>query len=283
MSKTLFAQRIRQGLKFSSFKLPASRQTQIAVAVADPVAADVQTLGIEAADADVVTARVETRRADVDVLEESDTTNLKIGRDKPAHLGGVRHLLERGQKLVLIVPVFAGRVRHGRLLDGEPSERRLVFVGELLVGIPPTRLRVEVGGLDLPNIERGHHRRRYGHDGVTVVLEPLEHIQGRQTFGKLVSLLVGVHDVRASLGDFFRCNEICAENGLCEIVIRRFCGETTNTSDQIVLPLVSATEESLKAVLVGIHGGERLARAILRESVVLLALIRGDRIHRHTP
>lgn len=126
--------------------LPGSRQADaVMAAVAVPVA-DVETPGIEAADADAATVRVETGRPNVDAFEESDTTDLEIGRDEPTHLGGVRHLLERGQKLVLLVPVFAGRVRDWCLLDGEPSERRFVFASKLLVGIPPTRLRVEVGG-----------------------------------------------------------------------------------------------------------------------------------------
>ncbi len=98
-----------------------------------------------------------------------------------------------------------------------------------------------------------------------------------------MSLLVGVHDARASRGYFLRRDEICAEDGLGETVVGRLRGEPRNASDQIVLPLVPATEESLETILVGTHDGERFASAILRESVVLLALIRGDRVHRHTP
>lgn len=192
--------------------LPGDGQTDAAVAVGIPVAADVEPVGIEVADEDTVTVRVETGRPNVDAFEESDTTNLEIGRDEPAHLGSVRHLLECEEKLVLLVPVFAGRVRNRRLLDQEPAEGRLILAGELLIGIPPVRLRIEVDGLDLPNVERGHRCGRCRHDGVTVVLAPLEYVLRRQIFGEPVSLLVGVNDARASLADFLGRNEIRAED-----------------------------------------------------------------------
>ncbi len=119
-----------------------------------PIVVDAEPIGIEVADVDAATARVETGRPNVDAFEESDTTDLEIGRDEPAHLSSVWHLLECGQKFVLLVPGLPGRVGDWRLLDGEPSERRFVFASELLVGIPTTRFRVEVGGLDLPNVEQ---------------------------------------------------------------------------------------------------------------------------------
>mgnify|MGYP007089694744 CR=1 FL=1 len=159
--------------------LPGSRQPEAVVAVVIPVDVDEEPVGIEEADEDTVTVRDETGSPNVDAFEESDTTNLKIGRDEPTHLGGVRHLLERGQKLALLVPRLAGRVLDGCLLDQEPPEGRLVLASELLVGIPSTRLRVEVGELDLPNVECGHRCGWCGHDGVTVVLAPLEHVLRR--------------------------------------------------------------------------------------------------------
>lgn len=94
-------------------------------------------------------------------------------------------------------------------------------MGELLIGIPPTRLRVEVGRLDLPNVERGHGCGRCGHNGVTVVLAPLEHVLRRQT-GECRDLFDGVNDCSASLGDFLGRNEIRAEDGLCQPVVGRF-------------------------------------------------------------
>lgn len=193
-------------------ELPATGQTQIAVAAAVLVVVDVQTPGNEDAHVDAVTARADTGSPNVNAFEESDTTNLEIGRDEPAHLGGVRHLLECGEKLVLLVPVFAGRVRNRRLLDEEPAEGRLVLAGELQIGIPSTSLRVEVGGLNLPNVERGHRCGRCRHDGVTVVLAPLENVLRRQTFGECRDLFDGVNDARASLGDFLGRNEIRAED-----------------------------------------------------------------------
>ena len=88
--------------------LPGGRETDVVVtAVAAPVA-DAETLGIEAADVDVVAVRVKTRCPDVDVLEESDTTNLVVGRDEPAHLGSVRNRFQLGEELVLLSPGLRG-------------------------------------------------------------------------------------------------------------------------------------------------------------------------------
>lgn len=202
--------------------LPGSRQPDVVVAVVVPIVADVEPVGNEVADVDTVTERVETGRPNVNAFEESDTTNLEIGRDKPAHLGGVRHLLECGEKLVLLVPRLASRVRNRRLLDGEPSERRFVFVSKLLIRIPTTRFRVEVCGFDFTNIEQRHRCRRCRYDGVTVFLAPLEHVFRWQTFGECRDLLGGVDDARASLGDFLGRNEIRAEEGLCQTVVGRF-------------------------------------------------------------
>ncbi len=213
--------------------LPGSRQADAAIAVVVAPVDDSETKGIEAADADAATVRVETGRPNVNAFEESDTTNLKVGRDEPTHLGGVRYLLERGEKLVLLVPRLAGRVRNRRLLDQKPSEGRLVLAGELLIGIPPTRLRVEVRGLDIPNVERGHRRGRCRHDGVTVFLAPLEHILRRQTFGECRDLFGGVNDARTSLADFLRRDEIRAEDGLRQTVVGLFRREATDDFGEI--------------------------------------------------
>ena len=173
--------------------------------------ADVQTLGIEAADVDTVTARVETGRTNVDAFEESDTTNLKVGRAEPAHLGSVRHTLEFRQK-PLLVPVLAGRVRDRRLLDHQPPEGRFVLASELLIRIPAPGLAVEVTGLEFTNVEHGHRCGRCGHHGVTVSLTPPENILRRQTFGKGRDLFVSVANALASIGDFLWRNEIRAED-----------------------------------------------------------------------
>lgn len=130
---------------------------------------------------------------------------------------------------------------------------------ELLISIPTTRLQVEVGGLDLPNVGRGHRSWWRRHDGVTVVLAPHEYILGRQTFSKLIRLVVGVHDARASLGDFLRCDEICAEDGLREAVVGHLRSELRDADSHIVQPLVPATEEPMKAILVGIRDSECLS------------------------
>ncbi len=129
----------------------------MAVAAPAPMAADDERARIEAADEDTVTVRVETGSPNVDVFEESDTTNPKIGHNEPAHLSDVRHHLDPGQRIGLLLPRLAGSNRaDGRLLDQEPPEGRLVLASELLLvlGIPSVRLHVEVNGLDFPNVEQ---------------------------------------------------------------------------------------------------------------------------------
>lgn len=191
--------------------LPAGRHTKVVAAAIARVVADAETRGIEEADDDAATVRAETGRPNVDAFKEADATNLKVGRDEPAHFGSVRHLLECGQELALLIPVFAGRVRDWRLLDGEPSERRLVLTGKLLVAIPLLSLAVEVVGLDLLDLKQRHRLGRCGHDGVTIFLAPLQHVFRRQTFGECLDLLVSV-DCPASLGYLFWRDEIHTEN-----------------------------------------------------------------------
>lgn len=65
--------------------LPGRRHAEVVIAAAIVPAADAETPGIEAADEDTVTARVETGRPNVNTFEESDATDLVIGRDEPAH------------------------------------------------------------------------------------------------------------------------------------------------------------------------------------------------------
>jgi len=200
--------------------LPGRRDADNDVAEIVVPAVDEETLGIEATDEDTEAVRSATGRPNVDAFEESDTTDLEVGRDEPTHFGGVRKMFERGEKLALLLPVFAGRVRNWRLPGGEPSERRLVLTSELLIRVQSTHLRVEVGGLDLTHVECGHRRGRCGHDGATVLLAPLEHIKRRQTFGEGRDLFVSVDDARANLGDLLRRDEIRAEDGLRHRVVR---------------------------------------------------------------
>ena len=214
--------------------LPGRRNTDIGIATVVAPAVDNETPVIEAADVDTVTIRVDGGRANVDAFEEPGTTDLKVGRDEPAHLGGIRNVFERREKLALLFPVFAGRVRNRRLPDGEPSERRLVLAGELLIGVPAPGLAVaEVTGLEFTNIEQGHRGQRCGHHGVTVILAPLENVLRRQTFGECRDLFVGVDDARASLADFLRRDEIRAEDGLRQRVVGRLGREATNPSEQV--------------------------------------------------
>ena len=130
--------------------LPGRRETDtVTPAVAAPDA-DIETPGIEAAENDTVAVRVDGGGANVGAFHESETTDLEVGRDEPAHFGGVRNLLECGEKLALLEPRLASRVRNRRLPDGEPSEGRLVLTSELLIRVPSTGLAVEVTGLDPP-------------------------------------------------------------------------------------------------------------------------------------
>lgn len=133
-----------QGLNVLGSELPGRGNTQIGAANEVPVVVDVETLVVEAADADAIAARVEAACANINVLEKTDATYIEEYRDEPACLSGVRYILGVGEELVLLTPVFVRRVIDRGLLDGEPARAGQIIFRERLFLIPTAGLRVEV-------------------------------------------------------------------------------------------------------------------------------------------
>lgn len=113
-----------------------SRQSDSFTLVVVPTAGDTEGDGEGEADEDMVASRIEAGRPNVNTRKEFDATNLKIGRDEPAHLRSVWYDLGCREKLILLAPHRTGRVCHGRLFDHETPERRHVLVSEPFIDIP---------------------------------------------------------------------------------------------------------------------------------------------------
>ena len=102
----------------------------------------------------MVVARSDGRSANVDALEEIDTTNLIVGRDEPGHLGGIRNFFLLGEQLALGIPLLVEGVGDFGLTDGEPLAVDLVVAGERLLRIPSAHLGVEQAGLAGANLQQ---------------------------------------------------------------------------------------------------------------------------------
>ncbi len=213
--------------------LPGSGHPEAAEAEVVPVVADVQTPGIEAAHVDAVAARAETRRADVDAREQVGVANGLVGRHAPHHLGGVRGHLVVGQQSLLFVPVLRGRLRDRLLAKHDPASFGLVVLGERLLSIPAAFLRAEVVLLEDANLEEGHGAVGSGDQHVAVVAAPLEHLLRGHGVAELRELLVRVDDALARLHDVLGGNEILAEDGADQVVIRCLRGEALDSGEQV--------------------------------------------------
>ena len=141
-------------------------------AVGAPKVVDVETVAVEIADEDAIAVRVARRGADVDVLEQIDATHRLIGRDRPDCFGGVRHVFDLGDQRLLVGESLVERARHRILADHEPAGLDFVVARELLVvfSVPAILLRVEVGGVEIADVQKRHTRGRAG-DQHHVVLE----------------------------------------------------------------------------------------------------------------
>jgi len=133
--------------------LPGSRQPDAAVAAAVAPVADDQTLGTEDADVDTATARVETRRPNVNARKQVGVPDGLVGRHAPGDFSDVGRHLRLGQQGLLLVPVLRGRLRDRLLAKHDPAGFDLVDLCELLLGIPAAFLRVEVVLLEAANLE----------------------------------------------------------------------------------------------------------------------------------
>ncbi|MFM2340112.1 MAG: hypothetical protein RLZZ360_748 [Candidatus Parcubacteria bacterium] len=245
--------------------LPASRQTQTAAAVVVPVVADVKTLGNEVADEDTETVRVETRRANVDARQQIGVANGLEGRHAPRHFGNVRGHLVVGQKSLLLGPVLRGRLRDRLLAKHDPAGFGLVVLGERLLGIPAAFLRVEVVLLEAANLEEGHGAVGSSDQHVAVVAAPLEHFLRRNGVAELRELVVGIDDRFARLHDILGGDEILAEDGADQFVVRRFRREATDPREHVGGE-ARVLVESLRAIFIEsgliVLGAERFGSSL---------------------
>ena len=207
-------------------KLHTSRQTQKAVAVAFPVATHIQTPGIEVTHPDVVTVRVATGGANVEQVEQINVADSLVGRQRPGHLGGVRDHHRPDDKCLLIRPVHVERVLDRLLAEREPVQRLdLVSADELLVRfvVPATvvllrPLCAEEVDMDGSNVEHSHRGRRTCYEHHAALFEGFEGRLIREITPQQGKLGLGVSEATGR-GDFLRCDEVWAQDGLCETVV----------------------------------------------------------------
>ena len=76
------------------------------VTVVIPPAVDAQPIGVEAADADAMAARVHARSADIDVLKQAFTSVLVVADDRINHDPGTWRFVVLAEQCLLFTPVF---------------------------------------------------------------------------------------------------------------------------------------------------------------------------------
>ena len=242
--------------------------------------ADVQTPGNEAAHDDTDTARVETRRVDVDAREQTDIPDRLVRGDAPDEFGRVRRNLVVREQSLLFGPVLRGRFGNCLLAKHDPPSISLVVPSERLLRVPAAFLRVEVVGPEVADFEHRHGPVGARDDHVAVVAAPFEHLLRGHGIAQLRELIVRVDDA-PRLGDFLGEDEILTEDGAYEVVVRHLRREPVDAGHDVGLKLAATLEETLEAILVGIGLLEGAIARVLNEPVVLLLLIRRDRLDRH--
>ena len=118
-----------------SVELPCRRQPDVAVPAVVPVVDDVETAGVEVADADPVAARVDIRATHVDVLEESLARGLEVADDRVDHHPSQRRLVMLAQEGLLLVPRLGRGLLDGRLAHEAPTGV-VDLLGERLALVP---------------------------------------------------------------------------------------------------------------------------------------------------
>lgn len=181
--------------------------------------ADVQTQGIEEADVDTATVRVETRRPNVDARKQVGVPNGLVGRHAPYDFGDIGRHLRLGQQSLLLAPVLRGRSGNRFLAEHDPAGIDLVDLCERLLGIPATFLRVEVVALEATDLKERHGAAGSSDQHVAVVATPLEHPLRGHGVAELRELIVCIDNVLARLHDFLGGNEIPAEKVAGKFVI----------------------------------------------------------------
>ncbi len=210
----------RGSLLFSGSELPGGRHTEDAAPAA--IGVDAEPALVEVADEDTVAARAERGGSDVHGTEQEDVPDRLVRRHAPDCLGSVRDELETGQQGLLLAPVLAEGAGNRFLAEGDPPSFRLVVPRErlLVLGVPATRLRVEVGGVEVADVEERQRTVRTRHQDEVVVPEPLEVFARRKRLLERVELVFRVHDARILRDDLLGADEVPSEDHGCEVIRR---------------------------------------------------------------
>lgn len=239
--------------------LPGRGQADAAVTSDVIPAVDVQAVTVEAANAHAITVRIHTGSTDVDIRQQVETPDRLVDGHPPDLFGDVRHHLEVGKELLLLAPRLGRGVRHGRLAQHEPAAGHLIVVGKGLtrLGIPATLLDVEAAALQPTDVEERQVAGRTRREVEVVVPEPLQCLLVRQGALELGDLFLGVGEVSGG-GDILGGDEVVTENLASEGVVGSLSRVATDEDRELGFEVSPAVGESLKTVLVGVSGVERI-------------------------
>lgn len=168
--------------------LPGSRQADVGDAAVIPAEADVEPDGIEAADVDTGTARVEIHATNVDVLEQSLPGGEEVADHGVDHDPSGRRLLVFREECLLLVPRLRRRVGDRRLANEVPADLALVL-GERLSVVPVLVVEQGLAGLlgDATNVQ--DREREHRNENVRV-LHGHERLFGERYLGEVRELLL---------------------------------------------------------------------------------------------
>ncbi len=179
-----FAQRLKVSGKTSGqgSGLPDGRQTQKVVMVVIAADVDVRTPGAVFADADAVTVRAATGRANVGVLEQMFACLQEVANNRVDHHLSLRRFLVLREERLLFIPRPVRRVGDRDLANQPPTDLPLVLHVRLFVA-PGFVVQVDELGLDLAaNVDERH--REHGDKNVRV-LAGLQHFLGERNLGEI--------------------------------------------------------------------------------------------------
>ncbi len=196
--------------------LPGTRQGDTVNAVVVVPAVDKETLGVEAADVDTVTVRVEIDATNVDLLEQTFSSGKEVTDHGVNHNPSSRRFLVFREEGLLIVPCLRGRVGDGFLADQLPADFTLVL-GERFFVVPVLRVKQGLVGLLLDDATDVEDRQReYGDENVRV-LTGREHFLAERNFGQVGELLL--RGVNPEVFDrFLDAEEVLAHNLASELL-----------------------------------------------------------------
>ena len=175
-----------------------------------PTVVDVEPVGIEVADVDTVTVRVEIDATNVDLLEQTLPSSEEVADHGVNHDPSSRRFLIFREECLLIFPCFRGRVGYRFLTDQLPPDFSLVF-GEGLFVIPILRVKQRPVGLLLGDTADVEDRQREKCDKNVCVLAGLQHFLAERNFGESGELLL--RDINPEVFDrLFDAEEVRAHD-----------------------------------------------------------------------